>query len=133
MKITVHQGLTVPIPGRDFSSLRYDVTLTDIDLEEDIDKQIEEGLAAVEKVAEAGEKALVEGAANISGLNFEGLGIATQFSKFENKFNVWKENITGEIKRQKEVVDTLTKIEINDTLEEMKKVIITHKDKKSKE
>jgi hypothetical protein len=104
MKISVHQGLTLPIPGKDFSSLRYDVTLTDIDIDEDIDEQITKGLAAVEKVTEAGEKALGEGAASITGLNFEGFGV----SDIVRKLNAKLENVIGEVKRQRDVLESRT-------------------------
>ena len=111
MKVTVHQGITLPIPGKGgFSSAKYDVTIADIDTEEDTKAQIERSLAVVNEITEAGEMAVADGMANLTGMNFEGLVITEEFNKFVTSLKTWQDSIVKEIRRQKEIVDGLVSV-----------------------
>lgn len=95
--VSVHLGITYP-GTKDFSSFRSDVTISNIDVKEDIDVQIKEALDAIIQIGEAAEEALAQQAANASGLAVEGVGLATEFYLFKEKDKAWKKKVADKLK-----------------------------------
>lgn len=90
-KITIHEGLTFP-GEKEYSSFRADVTIEGIDDEGDVEEQCKRAVEAVDEMAPYVEASLAQQAANVSGLDIEGAGIAATFAKFRGKFEpMWKE------------------------------------------
>ncbi len=96
-KVSVHLGITYP-GTKDFSSFRSDVTISDIEVNEDIPTQVKEALDAIVDIGEAAEEALAQQAANASGLAVEGVGLATEFYLFKEKDKAWKKKVAARLK-----------------------------------
>ena len=96
-EVSVHLGITYP-GTKDFSSFRSDVTISNIDVKEDIDKQVAESLDAIIQIGEKAEEALAQQAANASGLVVEGVGLATEFYLFKEKDKAWKTKVADKLK-----------------------------------
>lgn len=79
-KISIKLGVTIP-GQKEYSSLRAETEFSEIDTDGDIKAQVEECLAAIEQATQSAEEVLAQQISNLSGLNIEGVGIAT---KFEN-------------------------------------------------
>jgi hypothetical protein len=92
-------GITLP-GKKDYSSYRADVTISDIDTEQDVEKQIQDALEALTKVDTAVEEATAQATANASGLSIEGVGLAAEFATFKEKYKA----------RENQLVETLKKI-----------------------
>lgn len=94
-KVFIKNGLTLPGP-QDFSSFRSDVAF-EVDTEGNIEEQIKECVEVAERVSVASEQALAQQAANLTGLSFEGLGIASAFKKFRVSFKREWEKLLGRV------------------------------------
>jgi len=103
-RISVHLGVTIP-GEREYTSLRPDVTFSDIDTEGDVETQLSDCLAVYERVEQVAEKVLAQGLANTSGLSIEGLGLGAAFAAYKEKMKAWQENVVGELRRQKSIID----------------------------
>lgn len=73
------------MPGKqEFTSFRADVTF-EVDTDGDVEAQLESCAAAYEQAETAVETALCQQASDISGLNFEGMGVADELREFKAK------------------------------------------------
>ena len=79
-KISVHLGVTLPIPGQDYSSLRVDVQFDDIDPERDVQEQLDTCEKLVLQTTEVAERALLQQATNMSGVSLDG-GLAKKVER----------------------------------------------------
>lgn len=100
-KISVKEGITLPIPNQQYSSVRPEIGFYDIDTDGDVDAQLAACRAAAEKVAAAVEDDVAQEAANLTGLNFEGRGVAARVVKLEELV----EKVVKEVRRQKELTE----------------------------
>ena len=96
-KITVHLGLTLPGP-QEYSSIRADVDLAEIDVDGDVEQQLAKCLEVVEKVADKAEVALAQRVSNASNLNVEGVGLAAEFADFRSKLRVSWDKLVERLK-----------------------------------
>lgn len=108
--VSVKLGLTLPVPSKDggFPYVRVDVEYGDIDTERDVDAQIAECIEATEKVAVSAETAVAQQATNLSGLNFEGLGMADDLKRLKERLNTYLPELKAEVKRQGEALAKLS-------------------------
>ena len=81
--LTYEAGITVGIPGKDKFNMAKPVLRWTIDSAGDVDEQIEQHKAALEKLAPAVEEALGQELANISGLSVSGAGQGAAITKLE--------------------------------------------------
>ena len=82
-EITYEAGVTIKIPGKDQYNMAKPVLRWTIDSAGDVDEQIEQHKAALEKLAPAVEEALGQELANISGLSVSGAGQGAALAKLE--------------------------------------------------
>ena len=106
-KIGLKLGLTIPGPQQ-YSSLKPEIEISDIDADGDVDAQIAAALAALAKLYEAGEQQLAQEAANMGGLAIEGLGLATELKEFKAGFEEFKAHVVIQVKELKAKVAALT-------------------------
>ena len=102
-RVSFKAGLTIPGPQQ-YSSLKPEIEISDIDADGDVDAQIAAALAALAKVYEVGEQQLAQEAANMGGLAIEGLGLATELKEFKAFVEKRLEQIVAEIKKQGEAL-----------------------------
>ena len=95
-------GLNLPIPGRDFSMVKPSVSFTDIDTDGDVAAQIAACDEALVAVVDAAEKRLEQTTADLTGLDFEGLGFGAWKTGF---FKTWSTSIVNEMKRLGGLID----------------------------
>ena len=86
-KITVSAGITLP-GSVDYSSFKGLVEFSEIDTDKPIDPQLEECLEAVDATAKVVEESLAKQASNLSGMNVEGVGLASEFEEFRTRLRV---------------------------------------------
>ena len=96
MRVTIHHGITLPGPS-EYSSVRTDVTFTDIDPEGDVVEQIESCIAALTPMDERAQEVLGDQATNLTGLNFEGIGLGLKFETFAKKMRAWAKGVDDNI------------------------------------
>lgn len=105
-KITIHAGVTLP-GSQEYSSFRGDVTFTDIDTQEPLVPQLKECIEAVEETGRAVEEALATQASNLSGMNVEGVGIATEFQEFRRRLRTAWEDLVAKVNKHDDVIQAL--------------------------
>ena len=98
--LTYEAGITVGIPGKDKFNMAKPVLRWTIDSAGDVDEQIEQHKAALEKLAPAVEEALGQELANISGLSVSGAGQGAAIVQLEKMI----EHIIKEQLRVKKVL-----------------------------
>lgn len=84
-KVSVKLGITMPGP-QEYSSFRADFAISDIDVDGDVEGQLADALRIGDRASIEAEAGLAQQAANLSGLNLEGVGVGAQFSEFKEKF-----------------------------------------------
>lgn len=99
--LTYEAGITLKIPGKDQYNMAKPVLRWTIDSAGDVDEQIKQHKAALEKLAPAVEEALGQELANISGLNVSGAGQGSAIIKLEKKL----EFVVKEQLRVKDVLE----------------------------
>jgi hypothetical protein len=100
MKELVYEaGITLKIPGTDYGMAKPIVRFT-VDVEGDVDEQIAQHKAALEKVGPAVDETLAQQLANITGLAVEGYGLASKVADLDKLLGF---TIT-EMKRQKKAL-----------------------------
>ncbi len=82
-ELTIELGITVGIPGKDRFNMAKPVLRWTIDSARDVDEQIAEHKAALEKVGPELEAALGQQLANVSGLSVSGAGQGAALAKLE--------------------------------------------------
>ncbi len=110
MKVTLHHGITLPGPS-EYSSVRTDVTISDIDPEGDVVEQIDACMAALTPMDERAQEALGDQATNLTGLNFEGIGLGLQFKTFATNMRKWAKGVDDDIKTLESRLPSGTKAE----------------------
>lgn len=109
-KISIKAGITLP-GQKDYSSLRAEVEFAEIETDGDIKTQIEECVVAIEQTTPAAEETLAQQLSNLSGLDIEGVGIATKFEEFKGKVRNWAQEMIDEMKELKALKKTRKKKE----------------------
>lgn len=99
--VSIHMGITIPGP-QDYSSIRVDVEYKDINTEFDIQPQLDKCAEVARQVASGVETSLAEQVATASGLNIEGLGLATKFDEFKRRMTDWGKRVNEAIGLDKE-------------------------------
>ena len=106
-KITVKAGITLPL-GTDergkFSFFRGDVEFADIDTSEPLNAQLEECAEAVDATAKVVEESLAKQASNLSGMNVEGVGLATEFEEFRKRLRVAFEDLSASVEKHDNIL-----------------------------
>lgn len=82
-ELTIELGITMKIPGKDQYNMAKPVLRWTIDSAKDVDEQIAEHKAALEKVGPELEAALGQQLANVSGLSVSGAGQGAALTKLE--------------------------------------------------
>ena len=103
-KVTVHRGVTIA-PKNTYHSFRADITLSDIDTEGDVDKQIKDSLVVAAELSSALEEPLAQDAADVSALSIEGMGLTKQYNQFIVDDKAWKKSVVAEVKKLQKLVD----------------------------
>lgn len=105
--VDIELGITIPYPDNNYANVRPTIRFSGIDPDGDIEAQLKACAEVYTKAVPIAEERLLQEAANLTAMNFEGIGVATAFANFEEyvkqQFNV----IMGEMKRQKAIVDNL--------------------------
>ena len=114
-KVSVKYGLTLKVA--DYNMLRVDVAFDDIDVNGDVQAQIAQCASVYGATSPAAEQAVADAAANASGLSIEGVGFGTALAEYKAKMKAWMENIVGEIKRQKGIIDNAAAMGIIPTID----------------
>ena len=99
MELSYEAGITLKIPGQDYGMAKPVVRFT-IDTDGDVDAQIAQHKAALEKLAPAVDEATAQGLANITGMAVEGYGLEDKVSKLSEMLDF----VVAELKRQKKVL-----------------------------
>ncbi len=82
-ELTYEAGITIKIPGKDQYNIAKPSLRWTIDSAGDVDEQIAQHKAALEKLAPALEESLGQELANISGLSVSGAGQGAALAKLE--------------------------------------------------
>ena len=114
-KISMHLGITLPIPGKEYSSLRQDIEFNEIDTSGDIKAQLEECINAVLLASEPMDKTLSTIMTNSSGLDFAGAGLTTQFELFKEQTT---RNLRKIVNKIKENADNKTQVSADSAQQE---------------
>ncbi len=89
-KISVKLGITMPGP-EEFSSLRADFSIADIDPDEDVEEQLKKALEVGDDITASAEAGLAQQISNLSGMTVNGVGVGQAFADFREKFGpAWK-------------------------------------------
>ena len=104
-KVTVHRGVTIA-PKNTYHSFRADITLSDIDTEGDVDKQIKDSLIVAAELSSAIEEPLAQDVADVSGLSIEGMGLTKKYEQFILNDSAWKASVVKEVKKLQDMVDS---------------------------
>ncbi len=105
-KVSIHRGVTIPHPDKgNYTMWKSDITLTDIEVNDDVDTQIEDALGVAEKISAALAEPLAQDAADVSALAIEGVGVSKQFEQFLVDDKAWKESVVNEVKKLQKMVD----------------------------
>ncbi len=105
-KVSVHRGVTIPHPDKgNYTMWKTDITLSDIEVGDDVDTQIDEALGVAAKISASLAEPLAQDAADVSTLAIEGIGVAQQFEKFLIDDKAWKESVVKEVKKLQKMVE----------------------------
>ncbi len=102
-KITVSAGITLP-GSVDYSSFKGLVEFSDIDTDKPLDAQLEECLEAVDATSKVVEESLAKQASNLSGMNVEGVGLATEFEEFRNRLRPAFKGLSDMVERHDNIL-----------------------------
>lgn len=102
-KIIVHSGLTLP-GKQEFTSFRVDVTF-EVDPDGDVEAQLESCAAAYAQTDTAVETSLCQQASDVSGLNFEGMGVADELREFKAKLKRSWIKLAAEVEKHGDVLE----------------------------
>jgi len=103
--VNVHIGFSVKIPGQDYGMLKADVDFGGIDTESDVEAQLLRCQEVAEQTSQAAEKSLATVAANLSGLNIEGVGLSKDLAELKVKVTNALKSVIDEVRRQKDIIE----------------------------
>lgn len=106
-KVSLHYGLTLPIPGQQYTNVKADVSFDGIDTEGDVAAQVARCVEVLGQVAEGADGALAQQASNLSGLAIDGLGLPKELADLKRQMTTVIKRLVDEVTRHKEQLEAL--------------------------
>ena len=102
--VDIELGITVPYPDNNYANVRPTIRFSGIDPDGDIEAQLKACAEVYTMAVPIVEERLLQEAANLTSMNFEGIGVAAAFAAFEEYTNQKIEFITKEMKKQQKIL-----------------------------
>ena len=102
--VDIELGITVPYPDNNYANVRPTIRFSGIDPDGDIEAQLKACAEVYMKAVPIVEERLMQEAANLTSMNFEGIGVAGAFAAFEKHTNDQVAFIIKEMTRQQKIL-----------------------------